>query len=100
MDNDLTGEEKMLKYENIKEDVSKSISKIKFNNRTIYYLLTLLDRDSYSDIYKTLFVFLFSYPNSSFIDIIKDDRYENYDLVEDKSGDVDLFGVKFTKVKV
>lgn len=100
MDNDLTGEEKMLKYENIKEDVSKSISKIKFNNRTIYYLLTLLDRDSYSDVYKTLFVFLFSYPNSSFIDIIKDDRYENYDLVEDKSGDIDLFGVKFTKVKV
>lgn len=81
-----------------KEKTKAIIGKMKFNPRTIYYLLRHLDHGSYAFMHRTLFDFLFSYPSESFFQTIEESREGIMELVRDDDGDIEYYGVKFKKI--
>lgn len=80
-----------------KDKIKNLIGKMRFNSRTIYYLLRHLDHSSYSFMHRTLFDFLFSYPSESFFETIKESKEDLMELVKDEDGDIEYYGVKFKK---
>ena len=61
------------------------------------YMLKTLDNKEYSNIYRTIFNFLFGYPNTDFYKVIESSKEDIYELVEDQVGDIDIFGKKYSK---
>ena len=72
VDNDI----KFRAYSDEHEKLIKEIEKMKINGKTIYYMLHMLDRDSFKGEYNLIFKTLFSVPNHSFIDAINVTRDE------------------------
>lgn len=66
VDNDI----KFRAYSDEHEKLIKEIEKMKINGKTIYYMLHMLDRDSFKGEYNLIFKTLFLVPNHSFIDAI------------------------------
>ena len=73
------------------------IGNLRFSNDTMIYMLKTLDNKEYSNIYRTIFNFLFGYPNTDFYKVIESSKEDIYELVEDQVGDIDIFGKKYSK---
>lgn len=73
------------------------LDKIRMNSSTMFMLLCLIETPSYSDIYKFIFLSFFDSSNHSFYELIKKSK-ERIDIIyENSTGEIDLYGIKFSK---
>lgn len=86
-------------YHDLYSSLTSSISKIRYNIHTIYYILRLLDRPQYISIYRTLFKIIFSLPNSSFYNCIEETKEDLYEFIPSPEGNYCFYGTKFKKKK-
>lgn len=99
-DTDMNEDKKHELYKETKERYCDYIHNKKMNKKTMYYILSLFDTNTNKKLYNALFPILFAYNNSSFYDLIEDSREEIKELVQDDSGDIDIYGVKYAKIPV
>ena len=74
------------------------IAEIKLNYSTVYYLLKLLDEKAYRDISYTMFSILFGVPNKSFFRAIRKSSEPVKELMLNKSGSIEIYGLRYSKV--
>ena len=74
------------------------IAEIKLNYSTVYYLLKLLDEKAYRDISYTMFSILFGVPNKSFFRAIRKSSEPVKELMLNKSGSIERYGLRYSKV--
>lgn len=94
----IDNEIKFMAYNDEHQKLVSEIEKMKINRKTIYYILNMLDRDSFKCEYNLIFKTLFSVPNRSFIDAINVTRDEMNALeMDDSSSEYDalIYGHKF-----
>lgn len=83
----------------LKQECFEAIGKWKFSRNTMIYLLTLLD-DPGCRIARNLLNILFSYPNTSFYEVIESSRGHIPIFIEQEDGPVKVFDFRFRKVSV
>lgn len=92
-------DEKYLISDRYKEDLCYDFQSLKINESTLYELIACTDNPKYSHISKLLFYLLFNYKNETIIDMMYGLKTENVYLVEDDDGDIQLYGIKYKKIK-
>ena len=92
--------QKYEKSEEIRHKCVEYIRSIKFNETTMYRLLTLLEDKKYKGISRTLFSILFGAPNESFFKILDGSRQPREVLVESPIGDISIYQFRFMKQKI
>lgn len=83
----------------VRQKCVEYIDSLKFNKDTMYWILTAIEKKEYSDISKLMFNILFGKPNKTFFKLINENKEKLDVLEEDVNGDIDLYGIKFKKVK-
>lgn len=73
------------------------INRMKINQHTMYRLLKSLESKNNSSIKNLLFYILFNYKNDILTDILNQYNRVNIFLCEDKNGEIDVYGFKFSK---
>lgn len=99
-DESLTNEEKYILSSNERQRCVEYIGKLRFNNNTMIYLLTLLDSDKYKKISRNIMNILFGHPNISFFKIIKESQEHIPIFTELEDGEFDVFGIRFGKILI
>ena len=80
-----------------KMELLYEINQMKINTHTMYRLLHNMDNVDNSSIKNLLFYILFNYKNDILTDILNQyDRNKTF-LYEDKNGEIDVYGIKFSK---
>lgn len=95
----LDNEEKFKLVNKIKTECSEYIGEIKLNNSTMYALLKTCELEKNKKISKHVINTLFGYPNESFFNLIIRSKENLYSLKECNSGDIEIFGKKYIKIK-
>lgn len=93
---------KIVKWQQTEElrlKASALIYKIKLSDATMYRLLQLIDQPEYSDISRSLFNILFSYPDKRFLSFLKQSRSTVGTLKRSKSGNIKLFSNNYQIIK-
>lgn len=81
---------------------NEKIEKIKFNKNTMIYFLDLLDKEKYSSIKNLLFESLFGIPNTSFYEVINNEK-ENITVLQETTSDkydTKIYEFYFDKIQV
>lgn len=90
-ESDLTNNQiRLLSYE-IRQSCIEEISNMNINEKTMRYLLTLIDKQKYSDISRYIFNILFSIGNGIFFKLVKPSIEPIARLVEDNQGDIVIY---------
>ena len=89
--------EKCALTERYRNDVAYEIQKMKFNSHTIVALISATDYKKHSRISKLLFWAMFNYYNEDIVNLIDQSRQRITYIEEDPSGEIDLYGIKFTR---
>lgn len=92
-----TVEEKYILTSQYKENLVFEIQKMKINIHTMFSLIEHTDMKKYSHISKLLFYALFNYKNNEIIEIMKKLNPSNSYIVEEKDGDIELYGIHFKR---
>jgi len=71
------------------------IVKLNFSDMTMWYLLTVLERDEYSDIVSLLFSSLFGVPHDRFYKFVAKSKSPIGKLRKFDGGDIDLYGFRY-----
>ena len=80
-----------------KEELLYEIDRMKINKHTMYRLLKTLEDKKNTSIKNLLFYILFNYKNEILTAMLTQyDKTRTY-LYEDKNGEIDIYGVKFSK---
>ena len=74
------------------------INKIKLNQHTMYWLISSIEKPEYSQIRDALLNSLFAYGNSGFLSLIKGSKKPVDLLVKTADGEIDIFGISYTKI--
>lgn len=90
-------EEKYILTSQYKDNLIFDIQKLKINIHTMFSLIEHIDMKKYSHISKLLFFALFNYKNNEIIEIMKKLNPSNSYIVEDKDGDIELYGIHFKR---
>ena len=90
-------EEKYILTSQYKGSLVFDIQKLKINMHTMFSLIEHIDMKKYSHISKLLFFALFNYKNDTIIEIMTRLNPSNSYIVEDKDGDIDLYGIHFKR---
>lgn len=96
----LSNQEKYFITQDIRQETIEYINNINFNQDTMIALLKTIEKDENKKIKRLIFYMLFGYPNSSFYDVVTKSREKMQILIQDNSGNVDIFNEKFKKIKV
>lgn len=83
-----------------RQKVIEYIGNLKFSKNTMIYMLRILDNKKYNKEYRTIFEFIFGYPNTSFYNFITESKEEIYTLELSNDIDIQLFGLGFKKKKL
>lgn len=73
------------------------VSSIKMSHSTMYWLVKMIEAKENKDISRMLFYVLFSTPHESFFELILASKRPIETLVEDESGDIYIYGIRFKK---
>lgn len=92
-----TLEERYLLAQQYRDNLAEEIEKMKINKHTLFVLLTYTDKKKYTHIAKLLFFVLFHYKNEMLIEIMSRLNETNSYIKEEKEGELDLYGIKFTR---
>ena len=90
-------EEKYILTSQYKDNLVFDIQKLKINIHTMFSLIEHTDMKKYSHISKLLFYALFNYKNNEIIEIMTKLNPSNSYIVEDKNGDIELYGIHFKR---
>lgn len=92
-----TTEEKYVLTSQYKDNLVFDIQKLKINIHTMFSLIEHIDMKKYSHISKLLFFALFNYENNEIMEIMTKLNPSNSYIVEDKDGDIELYGIHFKR---
>lgn len=81
----------------MQENVTEYIGNLNFNESTMYHLLVLCDKEPFNKYGWRLLNTLFSYPNSSFFDLLEKSREQLPVFEEAADGNINVFDCKFAK---
>ena len=90
-------EEKYILTSQYKDNLVFDIQKLKINIHTMFSLIEHIDMKKYSHISKLLFFALFNYENNEIMEIMTKLNQSNSYIVEDKDGDIELYGIHFKR---
>lgn len=90
-------EEKYILTSQYKDNLVFDIQKLKINIHTMFSLIEHIDMKKYSHISKLLFFALFNYENNEIMEIMTKLNPSNSYIVEDKDGDIELYGINFKR---
>lgn len=84
----------------IKESLVNYINDYFKSPKMMYIVLLKLESPENKDISRFMFETFFANANSQFFSLIKESKDNVYTLIEDENGDIEFYGMKFSKVKV
>ena len=96
-DNNLNNSEKHILSKNIRQDFIESIGQYKFNTDTMIALLKSIEKEENKKYKRLVFYTLFGYPNTSFYEVIINNKENIKKLVKNINGEITIFGEKFAK---
>lgn len=74
------------------------INRIRLNPHTMYWLMVSIATSEYADIRQYLLSVLLMHGNSGFFDLIKRSKKPMELLVPDETGNIEIFGLKYSKI--
>lgn len=83
----------------VRQTCIEHVGNMSFTKSDMVYLLRQIEEPRYSQIHRKIFNILFGYPNTSFYEVLKRSAEPIGLLVEDNEGDVELYGVRYTRYK-
>jgi len=83
-----------------RQDCIEAVMSLSDNPAVMYLTLKELDNRDSKDVSRLAFDVLFGKPNEAFYKMLKESREDIYTLDEDPDGDIDFYGLKFSKRKV
>ena len=83
-----------------RQDCIEAIMSMSDNPAVMYLTLKELDNPESKDVSRLVFDVLFGKPNESFYNMLKESRDDIYTLEDDPDGDIEFYGLKFSKKKV
>lgn len=95
MDDGLSHDEQVEQAKCRRQDCIDYVGEIEMSRNTMIYFLKHLDDEEYSDIRRHIFNTLFGYPNTAFYELIIRSATPIPMLVEDATGDIELFGIHY-----
>ena len=98
-ENELSNRKKREISQEIRQECIDYISSLIIGQKTMRYLLSLIDRKEYSDISKFLFDTLFGTANECFYDLIQSSKSPIYRLEECSNGDISIYHFKYNKIE-
>lgn len=98
-ENELSNRKKREISQEFRQECIDYISSLIIGQKTMRYLLTLIDKKEYSDISKFLFDTLFGTANNTFYELIKKSKDTIYRLDETINGDISIYHFTYNKVK-
>ena len=97
--NELSNRKKREISQEIRQECIDYISSLIIGQKTMRYLLTLIDKKEYSDISKFLFDILFGTANNTFYELIRKSKDITYRLDETINGDISIYHFTYRKVE-
>jgi len=92
-------QDKHFEADAIRQDCVESIGKLVMNNSTMIALLKTLEKPEHAHHKKIITYILFSYPNTSFFDVLLKSRKPIDCIEENPDGDIEIYGVKFQYIR-
>lgn len=92
-----TGGYQFIEADRIRQDCVEAIGKMKINNSTMIALLKLLEKPGHAHHKKMITYILFSYPSTSFYEVLAKSRKPIPYIEECEDGEIDIYGVRFTE---
>lgn len=83
----------------VRQTCIEHVGNMSFTKSDMVYLLRQIEEPCYSQIHRKIFNILFGYPNTSFYEVLKRSAEPIGLLVEDNEGDVELYGMRYTRYK-
>lgn len=99
-DDGLSNRKKRNIAEDIRQDCINYVCNTKFSQKTMRYLVGLIDSKEYSDISRFLFGILFGQPNEEFYKLIELSKGNVYKLQECPTGDIQIYDFHYKQVLV
>lgn len=99
-DDGLSNRKKRNIAEDIRQDCINYVCNTKFSEKTMRYLVGLIDSKEYSDISRFLFGILFGQPNEEFYKLIELSKGNVYKLQECPTGDIQIYDFHYKQVLV
>lgn len=99
-DDGLSNRKKRNMAEEIRQDCIDYVCNTKFGEKTMRYLVGLVDSKEYSDISRFLFGILFGEPNEEFYKLIESSKGDIYKLQECSMGDIQIYDFRYKRVLV
>lgn len=99
----MTKEEKEFVWKqagDIKQECIEEVEKMSSCPATMYLVLKELDNPETRDVSRFVFEVLFGKPDEAFFRMLKDSKEDVYTLIRNDYGDIEFYGVKFSKVPV
>ncbi len=100
LDNGLSNKRKRELADEAKQDCINYICGMKIGEKSMRYLVGLIESKDFSDISRFLFGILFGKPNEEFYKLIQSSKSDIYKLVEDKNGNIRIYDFLYKKVRV
>lgn len=97
-DNNLTNRRKRDITDEMRQECIDYICNMKIGDKTMRYLINLIDSDSCSDISRFMFNVLFGKPNDDFYRLIEISKEDIYGLQEDDNGDIKIYDFRYKRV--
>lgn len=94
-DEDLESQTKYCITSEMRQDCIEYIDGITIDDKTMHYILSLLDKKRYSDISRLMFNILFGTPNKAFFRLLKESQEPVKKIIEDENGELKLYYYKF-----
>ena len=96
-DNNLDNSEKHILSKDIRQEFIESIGQYNFNTDTMIALLKSIEKEENKKYKRLIFYTLFGYPNTSFYNVIINNKENIKKLVKNINGEITIFGEKYAK---
>lgn len=96
-DASLTKKEQHILASEVRQETIDSIGRYTFTKDTMIVLLRAIEKKENSNIKRLLFYILFGYPNTSFYEVIINNKTQIPHLESDSNGEIEIYGEKFLK---
>ena len=81
----------------VRQETIDSIGRYTFTKDTMIVLLRAIEKKENSNIKRLLFYILFGYPNTSFYEVIINNKTQIHHLEPDPNGEIEIYGERFLK---
>ena len=79
-------------------DWKEYVSSLRFGERVAYLLLRAMDDNDFSDVRQYLFTLLFCHKSEVFFGMISKSKGVVHQIIEDERGEINLYGLNFSKI--